>query len=611
MDSKPLLHPRPWFSERTAFVHFVATIPVLLTTSALLIWFGALKNINIRHMNDLGLVSVLPGTVYAAVVLLTLAFCLTLYQRQLRVPLLLFEITALILMLYGLPALVEEVPRFAVAWLHAGFTEQIVRTGAVDPTLDARFSWPIFFSLSAFATQITGLASPTSWLAWAPVFFNVLYLGPLVMLFRTATSDERLVWLGVWLFYVTNWIGQDYFAPQALNYLLFLVIVAVLLTWFKPARTQSTRLLHSHRWYVALVNRLRPWCNVSELPVRESSGAERAGLFCIILCAFVVVIASHQLTPFFTIGAVSALVLFKRCTLRGLPLLMTVLLGTWLSFMTVTFLAGHINTVIGNIGRVSSTVDANVSGRLGGSAHHQIIVYLRLLMTLTVWGLALLGGLRRLKTRQLDASFVLLAVAPFVLLGLQDYGGEMLLRIYFFALPFMAFFVGALVYPTVNTETSLRATMLFGLLSMMLTSMFFFTRYGNERMDAFTQQEVDAVQYVYDSAPPGSLLVAGSGNLPWRYQFYEQFHYTPVTDEILVGDLDSIIQLMEHPRYPSAFLILTHSQQAYAELFVGLSPSDWQRFEQLVRNSKRLHLILANRDASVYKLRPPSAGVEP
>src|SRR2546422_651786 len=109
----------------------------------------------------------------------------------------------------------------------------IMRTGTADPNLDTYFSWPGFFVLSAFVTQVAGYQSILSYAGWAPVFNNLIYVGPMYMIFTSFTTDKRLIWLGLWFFYLTNWIGQDYFSPQGLNFFLYLVIIAILLKWFK------------------------------------------------------------------------------------------------------------------------------------------------------------------------------------------------------------------------------------------------------------------------------------------------------------------------------------------------------------------------------------------
>src|SRR5439155_2128671 len=174
----------------------VEVVGVLLPLCALILWSISLMYVDVGRMNDLGLVSVLPPTIILALIILTISFCLTLRQPKLRMPIILLHLFLLIFMLYGITTLVEEAPRFTAVYWNAGYTEYIMRTGTVDPSLDAYFSWPGFFVLSAFVTRITEYHDILPLAAWAPVFFNLIYLGPLYMIFTSATTDKRLVWLG-------------------------------------------------------------------------------------------------------------------------------------------------------------------------------------------------------------------------------------------------------------------------------------------------------------------------------------------------------------------------------------------------------------------------------
>ncbi|HET7638091.1 MAG TPA: hypothetical protein VFK47_05055, partial [Ktedonobacteraceae bacterium] len=233
---------RPLFPKVVRLLKPMDAVSVLLPLCALFLWVISLKDVNIRAMTDLGLVSVLPASIIIALAILTISFCLILRQPELRVPIILLHLFLLIFMLYGITTLVEEAPRFAIVYRHAGYTEYIMRTGSVDPNLDAYFNWPGFFVLSAFMTKITGYHDILPFAAWAPVFFNLIYLGPLYMIFTSATTDKRIVWLALWFFYMTNWIAQDYFSPQGLNFFFYLVIIAILLKWFKkptPMRQQE------------------------------------------------------------------------------------------------------------------------------------------------------------------------------------------------------------------------------------------------------------------------------------------------------------------------------------------------------------------------------------
>src|SRR5205807_1245003 len=164
---------------------------------------------------------------FVAVGLVIVSFGFALCQRPLRRPLLAFQLIGLIALLDGLGPLVEPHASFATSWLHAGFAQYIAQHGATLPTLDARFSWPGFFALAAFLSKAAGLHSPVAFLRWAPLIFNLISLPPLYAIFRAVTRNERAWWMGLAFFYLASWVGQDYFSPQAFNFFLFLVILAV------------------------------------------------------------------------------------------------------------------------------------------------------------------------------------------------------------------------------------------------------------------------------------------------------------------------------------------------------------------------------------------------
>ncbi|HEY7417628.1 MAG TPA: hypothetical protein VH593_20765, partial [Ktedonobacteraceae bacterium] len=210
-------------------------IPLLLPFISLVTWAAFLKDIHIGQMNNLGLVSVLPLPTIFSFILITVSFCLTLCQPRLRAPLILFHIFVLIFMLFSTTNFVEDTVRFSTVYRHAGYTEYIMRTGSVDPRLDAYFNWPGFFIFSALLTQLAGYHDILQYAAWAPVFLNLLYLPPLYVLLTTATTDRRLIWLSIGLFYITNWIGQDYYSPQGLCFFFYLTLLAIVLKWFKVA----------------------------------------------------------------------------------------------------------------------------------------------------------------------------------------------------------------------------------------------------------------------------------------------------------------------------------------------------------------------------------------
>ncbi|MEA2254282.1 MAG: hypothetical protein QOG35_327 [Solirubrobacteraceae bacterium] len=548
---------------------------VLPEAAALALWLVSLQDLDPRAMTSVGLVSVLPVGAFVALALLGTSFCLTLRRARPAWGLLVLQVVVLVFMLYALPTLVEGQPRFAVTWRHIGVMQAILDTGHLDPGRSAYFNWPGFFALAGLAVRAAGVHSLVGAANWAPLAFELAYLGPLLLILRALTDDRRLVWLSVWVFYLGNWIGQDYFSPQAFALLLYLVVLAVLLTWLRPQARGVA-----------------------------SPSVARAGLVAIVLVLFAAMVPSHQLTPFALLSAVTALVVARRCSARGLPVAMAVVLGAFLSYLAVGYLSGHAQQLFGEVGQLDSTVSQNVAGRLRGDAGHLLVTRLRLAITAALWLLALAGALLRRRAGHRDAAPALLLLAPFPLAVLQPYGGEILLRVFLFSLPFTAFFVAAVLRRApIGIVIATTLALLGG---------FMVTRYGNERMDWFSGGEVAAVQRLEAVAPPGSTLMAWSGSLPWESHGYELHRFrlvasSPAWPQIVglapgsAAQLSALARLMRS-QPGGAYLVLTRSQKAEVDL-TGLGPrGSLARVDAALRDSRRFRLLYDNGDGSVYAL---------
>ncbi len=259
---------------------------------------------------------------------------------------------------------------------------------------------------------------------------------------------------------------------------------------------------------------------------------------------------------------------------------------------------------------------------------HAFISKMRLIMTLFIWGLAFVGGVFRLRRGYRDASYVLLAVVPFPLLLVQTYGGEMLLRIYFFTLPAMVFFAAALFYSvpaksmlwSMKTgyrpaffareearvparRISLLMKVMVGAVSVVLLGGFLFTRYGNERMDYMTNAEVAGVHQLYNIAPKGSMLIAGWDGTPWQFQDYEQYDLYVLSDDlsdaVVTRNIGAIVQFIESKKTPRAYLIFTRSQKATAQIG-GLPPGMLDQFEHALLTSRKFVVVYSNVDAQIF-----------
>jgi hypothetical protein len=612
--------------------------PALLLAAALL-WHGSLRAIDPHHMDDLGLVSVLPVSFVVALVLLSLSFAITVatcFERRTYCrTLVIVEVVVLVLILYGTPALVEVVPRSATTWQHLGVADYITRHGAVDKTIDAYFNWPGFFIALSFVQHVTGLTSLAGIGAWSPVFFNLIDTLVLFNLFKFGFRDERLAWIAVWVFLCTNWIGQDILSPQAFGYFIYLNILLLVVVALPAAKrrllfprvVERMRLAWARLRPVQKVEadslpRLKPLPRLNPLPrTKEPAFGPSAGehwapsrrqqlfLTFTVTLLFTAVAISHQLTPYAIVIVVAAFVVLNVSSVRATPLLMTLIIFTWFTYSAVPFLQQFLHVEANSFGEVRQNVSASVAARVSGAREHELVVYLRLLMTAGLWGAAIVSGVARLRRGYRDTAFLLLGVAPFVLAGLQSYGGEIVLRVYLFALPAAAFFVAALLAPAFDTWPARQIVVAIMAMSLAFLPLFLIARYGNERLDYFTKNEYAAVRALYRLSPPGSHFFVLDGNLPWRWQRYDSdrvftlHQYVRFNSGQLREAPDTIANTMALTHRPS-FLVVTRAQGAFAAYIGGLSRGTVARFKRLIAHSPRFRRIYSNPDALIYRLTP-------
>lgn len=578
-------------------------MPYFMMTVVVIIWAFSLPAVDLTRMDDLGLVSALPSSMFIAMGILSVSFSLVITSRNFHSFLVLAHVVLLVFMLYGITAIVEEVARFGPSWRHAGIIEYIMRNESVNPRIDAYFNWPGFFIMGALITQIAGLNSAVPFLSWAPVFFELLYLGPLLMIFSSLTGSKRLVWLGIWIFYITNWVGQDYFSPQAMNFFYFLVILAILLRWFWPSK--AVKIWFNEAKIMLRFPRINRFIEqVFSAEVNEDNQInlqQKAFLLGMIVLIYFVSITSHQLTQFAILISLILLILFQRITPKLLPVIMLILSGMWIGYMASAYMAGRLASMLAMFGRLDTALDANLVNRMSGSPDHMFITQIRLILTLAVWLAAFTGFIRRWIGGKLELTAALLVAAPFPLLIMQTYGGEMLMRIFMFSLPLAAYLVASLIFPLKSDPPSWRTTAVIGLISAVLISVFWFTRYGNERMEYFTSAEVAAVEYLYENIEPGSLVATVTTNLPYKSINYEKYRYTRLENPIIYQDAVWVLNTMTNSRHSHTYFLLTRSQKAYIELFYGHGAVDWDKLEKMLLASPNANLMYENDDALIIQ----------
>ncbi len=551
--------------------------PHLLTALGALLWTILMLGARADRVGDLGLVSAVPGAAIAAVVLSCVGCAAALVRPQTSQRGRLVHVVVLVFVLYGAPHLISDVTSFNVAWRHAGVSSYVAQHGSVDPSINAYFNWPGFFALEAVAVQLAGLESALDLSRWTPLVFNLLYLPPLLLIGASASDERRFPYLVAGVFYVGNWVYQDYPSPQGLTFVLYLSVVAIVLCWLQRADDP------------------------------EVQPQARAALMVVCFLAVLATVGTHQLTPFAMLAAIAALVLLRRCAFRALPAIILVLTVAWVVFAAGTYLNGHIDALKDQVGHVGATISSSVGGRVSGSTQHVLVTQLRLLTAAAAWLLALLAALLLLRRRARSfVPHVVLAAVPFSLVVLQAYGGEIVLRVYLFSLPFVAVLVASLV-PRRAGRASVAAV---GIFAAVAGGAFLVTRYGNLQIELFAPDEVRVVQRAYEIAPDGALLLAPNPQISWEFARLGEIRQRTIDgalQDLPTPPADLAQEVVRIAGASRTYVLITRNTRQYEALFGRPRWGTIAELERALSASPQFRRVYSNRGGTIFELRQQRA----
>ncbi len=580
---RALLHPA---NGPTAHRHFVFVAAILG------LWAWSLSRTDEAALGGFGLVTILPITAFIALAAILIGYTVAVGSAE-KGRVLGTYVIAIVGMVHFVPAFVYEHLRFSWAWKHVGIVEFIQRTGGVDQSVAVHpvyQSWPGFFGINAWITDASNLESALSYASWAPVVFELLFLGALFVLFRGVTHDPRLVWTGILFFALGNWVGQDYFAPQALAFAMYLMVLAIVL-----------------RWYATDSSGIRSIGDL-EHETLEPGTPPALAVGIVLTLALMTIASTHQITPIATIVVLAAL-RFTRVIRVAWPLVAIVLFSlAWMFGPAQDFVLDNINGVVNELGGVEANLENNlVAAEFFNDTQLRISQISRLLSAL-IAGIAALGLWRRIHLRTPVKWVIVAAGAPTLLVLLSSYGGEVLFRAYLFALPFGAFLAASLWFPRASDAPSRLAMVVLGVVLLGLTSTLLVADFGADNRQVFSDAEVAAAEFVFSNAREGALIVEGSRDYPRQHRFYELFQYLPLdrsTPETLEGLLiDPAARIAgwmsDTERYNGGFVIITQSQRESVTALGSLLSPTLDRVEQSLVESDKFDLVFDRGGARVF-----------
>lgn len=592
----------------------VPTWPWALLAAAALLWAWTVATTHLGDLSALGLAPALPPTYYAA-----LALTLTTVVVVLRSPVLPRAVQAgsvvtLTVILFGTAPALEPAPRYAYTYKHIGVTDYISQFGHVDTSIDIYHRWPGFFALAAWFSSISGFAEPTSYAAWAEVFFSLVDAVLVYACVEAVSGVRRRAYFATVVFTLANWVGQNYFAPQALGFALMLgMMLVVVLT----VRRRSTRF---GGW---LERRLRVLLRAPERAaddlVEHDAMSVRLSVSLLVLMDAVLA-ASHQLTPY--------VVLLQ---------LGTVLVVGWLRprWVVVPMAAATVGWLLPNLSYIATkygllSLDSPTAPV--GSQTDSIPVAAERLISLAAMALFALsfllgfaGLVRRARDGHLRQALLvgLLAFTPVLTLAGNSYGGEGRLRVYLYGLPWCALGASWLWWRERDPAPGRPHPAWRGATAhlLVLVPLFLLTFYGHEDQNYLSKDEVAVAALISDGTiTKDSVVAAPTSDLPPRYGprpmanpnlsdgivYLSDLHFgrrhLMFADR---SDLDAMTNdIRNYAGQPGAriLLVFTRAMENWARDYQYYRPGEMDALESAVARDGRWTVLVSTPTARVYEL---------
>ncbi|TFB84418.1 hypothetical protein E3O44_15135 [Cryobacterium algoricola] len=386
-------------------VRRLMTAPLLLSLLAALVFAVALPGLADAVPTQNGLLfSSAPGlpagaVFVGAVLLAVLAFCLAVRRRN---PLEASVALLVYIACFRLPvALAAPEPIYGWTYKHLGVVDYIERHGTLLQGIDIYSGWPGVFAAIAWFGTVTGV--PVVVIAqWFSLGIHLALAVAVFALCRAFGLAPLTALVGAFVAETANWIGQDYLSPQALTYLLAVILLTLLLR-----------------------SRERPVFGWLSVPL------------------FAAITVSHQLTPYWLIGITLALGLTRQVRPRYLGLVFALIAGG--------YLAANYDAVasFGLLSGFDPVANAHSGFAGSGSLGQTLTALAARASAIALWGgaalAAVLAIVRAKRMRAPTWIALVLAFSSFALLAGQNYGGEAIYRVFLYSIPGCALLVAPLV----------------------------------------------------------------------------------------------------------------------------------------------------------------------
>jgi hypothetical protein len=303
-------------------------------------------------------------------------------------------------------------PFYSWTYKHLAVADYIRETGSAARDVDIYHHWNGLFAATAWLSDITGISAITMAHWFTPVIYTLIAL-LFYAVARIWQCPPMIAVIATFIVQSLDWVGQGYYSPQCVAYVLALGIIGLF------------------GWALRTGRASRP-------------------VLALILTAFVAITVTHQLTPYWVILLAFLLTITGRLRPRWLFFVMGV--------MAVAFLAYNWSSAakfgLLSSGDVVSNAQTNIP--LVGVRGQQVTSQIVRILSGGIWATALLCAIWSAVRKRPFLVPSILAFSSFGILFGQSYGGEAIFRVFLFSLPGCAL----LIAPVIERLAKLRLTVL-------------------------------------------------------------------------------------------------------------------------------------------------------
>jgi hypothetical protein len=610
---------------------FIRWLPVAAIALSLGLWVVSLSNIDVDAMGDTGLVSVFPISYYVGLAVLLVGVVVELSRARPRSRVLAALVAVLVAVVHATIPILYNTPRYAYVYKHIAVTRYVEAHGTVDRSIEIYQNWTGFPGVAAYLARITGI-DPFEMANWALVFFAVIGVLAVRFAVRAFTTDVRVVALSSVVFILGGWVGQQYFAPQSLAFVMSVAAVGVVLRCLpsrRSARAETrVRARDDGSGSSGRLTRVRAFvASLDErYPVRPAPLTPRVAV--VLTLAFTaVVVVTHPLSALLLIMWLAVLTVFGRLRLWWVPAIALVMVLVSIA-AAHDWLAAHVN-LLGDIGNTAKNTKGT-GGPQPGSPGHELVVLAARLLSLAIFAMSGVGVVARFARGRRDLTAPLLAMVPLSMVLAQSYGGEMIYRVFLFALPWCSFLVASALVDRVRPsgdDTSNRPlgpvrSIAVGFLLAGMTALFLPAAFGLERFNHIPPEEVAASTWFEENAAPDSVLTTIAPNFPSEITADYAMFRTPwgtwgtavigedprfMNRELTAADVPAVINYLQWFGSGDVYVALGPSQSAYEDSFRDVPPGTVEHLGELLTAAPGVEVVYRSGDVTILKLPRPAA----